>query len=123
MIDIGNADGVSEAVGEANGIEGGITGLPHCAGVLQRLLAPGKLELREWDLVNSIDLRGAYLVHAWGRCDHSTRLVAGMRSAPLHAHGPQKRPSYIWRLAWRRNGGRANVRVNAASTGFTKRRR
>lgn len=102
--------------------------LVNSAGVLQRTLPPGKLQLKEWDIIARIDLRGTWLcceafgvpMAARGRgAIVNIASVAGMRSGPLHSYGPAKAGVIHLGECLAAEWGRAGVRVNTVSPGFT----
>lgn len=108
---------------------GPIDGLVHAAGVLQRPLPPDQLTMREWDLVNQVDFRGAYLVSAVvggrmaRRANGSIVLIAsvgGLCSGRLHAYNPAKAAVLSMTQCLAAEWGRSGVRVNAVSPGFTR---
>jgi NAD(P)-dependent dehydrogenase (short-subunit alcohol dehydrogenase family) len=106
-----------------------VDALIHCAGVLQRPLPPHQLSMREWDLVNSVNWRAAYLLAATIGTAMSRRRsgsivfiasVAGMRAAPLHSYGPAKAALIALTAGLAAEWGPTGVRVNAVSPGFTQ---
>jgi NAD(P)-dependent dehydrogenase (short-subunit alcohol dehydrogenase family) len=108
---------------------GSVDALIHCAGILQRPLPPNQLTMREWDLVNSIDFRAAYLLAAAIGTTMSQRgsgaivfiaSVAGMRASPLHSYGPAKAAVIALAEGLAAEWGPTGVRVNAVSPGFTQ---
>jgi NAD(P)-dependent dehydrogenase (short-subunit alcohol dehydrogenase family) len=103
--------------------------LVNCAGVLQRTLPPGVLSMREWDFVARVDLRGTYLCCAafgTGMVERrrgaivNIASVAGMRSGPLHSYAPAKAGVISLSECLAGEWGRAGVRVNCVSPGFTE---
>lgn len=129
VVDVGEEASVQSLAARAEREHGGIDILVNSAGVLQRTLPPGQLSMKEWDLVARIDLRGTYLCCA----EFGTRMVArgrgaivniasvaGMRSGPLHSYGPAKAGVISLTECLAAEWGRAGVRVNTVSPGFTE---
>lgn len=128
-LDIADEAAVRRAQQEIASAWGKVEILVNCAGVLQRTLPPDQLSMKEWDLVNHIDLRGTYLCCAiFGSAMAAERKgaivniasVAGMRSGPLHAYGPAKAAVISLTECLAAEWGRSGVRVNAVSPGFTR---
>lgn len=128
-LDIADEAAVRRAQQEIGSKWGEVDILVNCAGVLQRTLPPEQLSMKEWDLVNHIDLRGTYLCCAVFGAAMAARgrgavvniaSVAGMRSGPLHAYGPAKAAVISLTECLAAEWGRSGVRVNAVSPGFTR---
>lgn len=126
-VDVANETSVAAAVAAAER-GGALDGLVHCAGILQRTLPPEELTMREWDIVNQVNFRGAYLTAAAAGAVMASRRygsivliasVAGMRSGPLHAYGPAKAAVISMAECLAAEWGPLGVRVNAVSPGFT----
>ena len=129
MLDVTDDEATETAFASIDSSVGPVEVLVNCAGVLQRPLPPGALTMKEWDLVTGIDLRGTYLCCAAAGTRMVARRhgsivniasVAGMRSAPLHAYGPAKAAVINLTECLAAEWGRAGVRVNAVSPGFTR---
>lgn len=128
-LDVADEAAVHRARQEVAGAWGKVDILVNCAGVLQRTLPPDQLSMKEWDLVNQIDLRGTSLCCAvFGTAMAAERRgaivniasVAGMRSGPLHAYGPAKAAVISLTECLAAEWGRSGVRVNSVSPGFTR---
>lgn len=126
--DITDAEAVSAAVEEVETGIGPVATLVACAGIVQDPTPPDRLPQADFDRVLDVNLRGTYLSCAGfgaamarrgGGAIIAIASVAGMRSMPLHAYAPAKAAviSLVESLAgeW----GRAGVRVNAVSPGYT----
>ena len=129
QLDISDEPAVRRTVEEIGRSLGAVSILVNSAGVLQRTVPPDQLSMKEWDIVNAIDLRGTYLCCAlFGAAMAARRKgtivniasVAGMRSGPLHAYGPAKAAVISLTECLAAEWGPAGVRVNTVSPGFTK---
>ncbi len=127
--DVGDADAIEQAADAIERTHGPVEILVNSAGVIQRPVSPDALPMSVWDDVVRIDQRGTYVAClAFGRRMAQRRRgaivniasIAGMRSMPLHAYSPAKAAviSITGNLAaeW----GRAGVRVNCVSPGYTR---
>lgn len=128
VLDVTDAAAVDAAVAEVETGIGPVATLVACAGIVQDPAPPHKLPQASFDQVLDVNLRGTYLPCAGfgtamarrgGGAIVAIASVAGMRSMPLHAYAPAKAAviSLVESLAgeW----GRAGVRVNAVSPGYT----
>jgi NAD(P)-dependent dehydrogenase (short-subunit alcohol dehydrogenase family) len=124
VIDLSRDEDVSRLATELRPVDA----LIHCAGILQRPLPPDQLTMREWDLVNTVDLRSAYVLAAAIGTTMSRRgsgaivlmaSVAGMRGSPVHSYGPAKAAVIALAEGLAAEWGPRGVRVNAISPGFT----
>ena len=102
--------------------------LVNSAGIIQRPLPPEELSLQDWDRVVAVDQRGTYLccavfgaamARAGRGCIVNIASIAGSRSMPLHAYAPAKAAVLSMTECLAAEWGRAGVRVNAVSPGYT----
>lgn len=129
-LDVGEEDSVRAAEAAIRDWYGrGASVLVNCAGILQRTLPPERLSMKEWDLVQKVDLRGTYLCCAvfgatmaasGGGAIVNIASVAGMGSGPLHSYGPAKAGVINLGECLAAEWGHAGVRVNTVSPGFTR---
>ncbi len=127
--DVGDETAVEAAVERIEAERGPIAVLVTCAGILQRMLPPGDLGWKEWDLVQKVHLRGTYACcRAAGSRMAARRQgsivtissVAGLTSGPLHSYGPAKAAIAHLSLCLAGEWGPAGVRVNSVAPGFTE---
>jgi len=128
-IDVAEEAQVEALVARLEEEHGPIAVLVNSAGVLQRILPPGELTMKDWDLVARINLRGTYVCCRAVGSRMATRRrgslvniasVAGMRSGPLYSYGPAKAGVISLTECLAAEWGPAQVRVNAVSPGFTR---
>jgi NAD(P)-dependent dehydrogenase (short-subunit alcohol dehydrogenase family) len=102
--------------------------LVNSAGIIQRPLPPQELSMADWDRVVAVDQRGTYvccvafgsaMARSGGGCIVNIASIAGSRSMPLHAYGPAKAAVLAMTECLAVEWGRAGVRVNAVSPGYT----
>lgn len=128
-MDVASEASVEEVAARIEVQLGPVGVLVNSAGVLQRPLPPEELDLRTWDEVLAVDLRGTYVASvAFGRrmarrgrgAIVNIASVVGLRSAPLHAYAPAKAAVIGMTECLAAEWGRSGVRVNAISPGYTR---
>jgi NAD(P)-dependent dehydrogenase (short-subunit alcohol dehydrogenase family) len=127
--DVGDAADIEATAARIEREVGPVYALVNSAGIIAVPLAPEQLSLQDWDRVIQIDQRGTYLANlAFGKHLTARRAgaivniasIAGMRSFPLHAYAPAKAAVISITQCLATEWGRAGVRVNAVSPGFTR---
>jgi NAD(P)-dependent dehydrogenase (short-subunit alcohol dehydrogenase family) len=128
-VDVGEEASVEALAQRVERECGPAAALVNSAGVIQVPLPPTQLAQQDWDRVVQIDQRGTYLASvAFGRRMVGRRRgaivniasIAGMRSMPLHAYAPAKAAVIAMTECLAAEWGRAGVRVNALSPGYTR---
>lgn len=119
-----------EALAERlNAERGPVRGLVNSAGVIQRPVRPGALDMAAWDHVVRVDQRGTYaackafgsrMAAGGGGAIVNIASIAGMRSMPLHAYAPAKAAVISMTQCLAAEWGPARVRVNTVSPGYTR---
>ena len=127
--DVGESDAIEAAAETIERTHGPVEMLVNSAGVIQRPVRPDDLPMSVWDDVVRIDQRGTYVAClAFGRRMAQRRRgaivniasIAGMRSMPLHAYSPAKAAVISITENLAAEWGRAGVRVNCVSPGYTR---
>ena len=127
--DVTSEAGVVSGIADVEAAHGSISGLVNAAGVFGKMHAAERVRMDNWDREINIDLRGTFLV-ARGVGERMAKRqdgaivnvasVAGMTSGPTHAYTAAKvgviQLTQTLAAVW----GRAGVRVNAVSPGFTR---
>lgn len=103
--------------------------LVNSAGVIQVPVAPDRLSMANWDEVVRVDQRGTYVAAVVFGVRMAARRrgsivniasIAGMRSMPLHSYAPAKAAVISMTECLAAEWGRAGVRVNSVSPGYTR---
>lgn len=127
--DVASESAVVAGIADIEKAHGPITGLVNAAGVYGKLHTLEKVRMEQWDREMNIDLRGTFMV---ARCvgvrmaqrRHGAIVnvasVAGMTSGPIHAYTAAKAGVIQVTQTLAAEWGRAGVRVNAVSPGFTR---
>jgi NAD(P)-dependent dehydrogenase (short-subunit alcohol dehydrogenase family) len=127
--DVAREESVTSGIAAIEDKYGPITGLVNAAGVFGKMHSLERIRMENWDREVNIDLRGTFLVaRAVGvrmaARRHGTIVnvasVAGMTSGPIHAYTAAKAGVIQLTLSMAGEWGRAGVRVNAVSPGFTR---
>jgi NAD(P)-dependent dehydrogenase (short-subunit alcohol dehydrogenase family) len=127
--DVASEAAVVAGVADIEKAHGPITGLVNAAGVFGKMHAIERVRMEQWDREVNIDLRGTFLVArsvgvAMAKRRHGAIVnvasVAGMTSGPIHAYTAAKAGVIQITQTLAAEWGRAGVRVNAVSPGFTR---
>ncbi|HLR12691.1 MAG TPA: SDR family oxidoreductase [Burkholderiaceae bacterium] len=126
--DVTNDDQMREVADKIAAEHGPINNLVNSAGIIQKPVAPDELDMRTWDQIVNVDQRGTYLacllygqqmVKAGQGAIVNIASIAGIRSVPLHSYGPAKAAVIAMTQCLASEWGRAGVRVNSVSPGYT----
>ena len=127
--DVANETGVVSGIADIETRHGPITGLVNAAGIFGKMHPVERVRLENWDREINIDLRGTFLVarsvgERMVQRRHGAIVnvasVAGMTSGPIHAYTAAKAGVIQITQTLAAEWGRAGVRVNAVSPGFTR---
>ncbi|MCC8936051.1 SDR family oxidoreductase [Bradyrhizobium sp. Arg68] len=127
--DVASEAAVVTGVADIEKAHGPITGLVNAAGVFGKMHPIERVRMEQWDREVNIDLRGTFLVArsvgvAMAKRRHGAIVnvasVAGMTSGPIHAYTAAKAGVIQITQTLAAEWGRAGVRVNAVSPGFTR---
>ena len=126
--DVASETGVISGIADIETAHGPITGLVNAAGVFGKMHSVERVRMDNWDREINIDLRGTFLVARsvgvrMAKRRHGAIVnvasVAGMTSGPIHAYTAAKAGVIQITQTLAAEWGRAGVRVNAVSPGFT----
>jgi NAD(P)-dependent dehydrogenase (short-subunit alcohol dehydrogenase family) len=127
--DVASETGVMSGIADIETAHGPITGLVNAAGVFGKMHPVEDVRMDNWDREINIDLRGTFLVARsvgvrMAKRRHGAIVnvasVAGMTSGPIHAYTAAKAGVIQITQTLAAEWGRAGVRVNAVSPGFTR---
>jgi NAD(P)-dependent dehydrogenase (short-subunit alcohol dehydrogenase family) len=127
--DVASEAAVVRGVTDIEAALGPITGLVNAAGVFGKMHRIERVRMEQWDREVNIDLRGTFLVARSVGVKMAERRrgaivnvasVAGMTSGPIHAYTAAKAGVIQITQTMAAEWGRAGVRVNAVSPGFTR---
>ena len=127
--DVASETGVISGIADIETAHGPITGLVNAAGVFGKMHSVERVRMDNWDREINIDLRGTFLVARsvgarMAKRRHGAIVnvasVAGMTSGPIHAYTAAKAGVIQITQTLAAEWGRAGVRVNAVSPGFTR---
>ncbi len=127
--DVANEATLVSGIAAIEAAYGPICGLVNAAGIFGKMHPVEKVRMNNWDREIDIDLRGTFLVartvgariaRRRGGAIVNVAFVAGMTSGPIHAYTAAKAGVIQITQTLAAEWGRAGVRVNAVSPGFTR---
>jgi NAD(P)-dependent dehydrogenase (short-subunit alcohol dehydrogenase family) len=127
--DVASESTVVSGIADIERAHGPIDGLVNAAGVFGKMHAAARVRMESWDREINIDLRGTFLVARSVGMRMTERRhgaivnvasIAGMTSGPIHAYTAAKAGVIQITQTLAAEWGRAGVRVNAVSPGFTR---
>src|SRR4051812_8431313 len=127
--DVANEAAVVSGIADIEAAHGPISGLVNAAGVFGKMHPVERVRMEQWDREVNIDLRGTFLVARsvgvrMAKRRHGAIVnvasVAGMPSGPIHAYTAAKAGVIQVTQTLAAEWGRAGIRVNAVSPGFTR---
>lgn len=127
--DVASEAAVVNGIADIEAAHGPILGLVNAAGVFGKMHPVARVRMENWDREINIDLRGTFLVarsvgERMAKRRHGAIVnvasVAGMTSGPIHAYTAAKAGVIQITQTLAAEWGRAGVRVNAVSPGFTR---
>src|SRR5438552_2072389 len=127
--DVASEAAVISGIADIETRHGPITGLVNAAGIFGKMHPVERVRMENWDREINIDLRGTFLVarsvgERMAKRRHGAIVnvasVAGMTSGPIHAYTAAKAGVIQITQTLAAEWGRAGVRVNAVSPGFTR---
>ena len=127
--DVASESVVVSGIADIEKAHGPISGLVNAAGIFGKMHRLEKVRMEQWDREVNIDLRGTFMVARsvgvrMAQRRHGAIVnvasVAGMTSGPIHAYTAAKAGVIQVTQTLAAEWGRAGVRVNAVSPGFTR---